>query len=271
MQSGLATRSRDRRALLFDLDDTLLPEFSNYSAAFASACSALLSAHGITEADLWGSIREAAREAWRASPVIDYCQQVQIGSVTALFSDFPGDAPEMAFLRSWGPTYRRDTVGRALSALGVRGDALTAEIIEGHRVCFASRCAPYDDVVPALERLGRSYRLAVITNGPADVQRAKLRTSGLERFFPTVVISSEIGFAKPHERAFAAAIDALDLHAAEIVMVGDHLERDVIGAERAGIGTAIWVDRTGTTPSPDVEVKRRITHLGEIEDVLAGL
>jgi hypothetical protein len=56
-------------------------------------------------------------------------------------------------------------------------------------------------VVPALEELGRSYALAVITNGPADVQRMKLRVTGLDRFFAAVIISSEIGLAKPHQRA----------------------------------------------------------------------
>lgn len=68
-----------KRALLFDLDDTLVPEFANYSAAFAASCSEFLTAHGIDEGRLWASVREAARALWRASPVIDYCQQVQIG------------------------------------------------------------------------------------------------------------------------------------------------------------------------------------------------
>jgi putative hydrolase of the HAD superfamily len=177
----------------------------------------------------------------------------------------------MAYLRSWAPTFRRETWSRALNALGVGDRASTAQLADGHRACFASRCLAYADVVPALERFSGSYGLAVITNGPADVQRAKLRTAGLERFFPTVVISSEIGYAKPHERAFAEAIRALGTPADEIVMVGDHLERDVLGAQRAGIRTAVWLDRTGVAAPPELSPTYRITQLGELEGLLGTI
>jgi FMN phosphatase YigB (HAD superfamily) len=65
------------KAILFDLDDTLVPEFASYSAAFAASCSEIMRRHGIEEAALWSSVRDVAREVWRASPVIDYCQHVR--------------------------------------------------------------------------------------------------------------------------------------------------------------------------------------------------
>jgi len=174
----------------------------------------------------------------------------------------------MAYLRAWAPTYRRETWSRALAALGVDGQTLGLELADAHLACFAASCRLYDDVVPALEQLGGAYALAVITNGPADVQRAKLRTSGLDRFFPTVLVSSEIGFAKPDERAFAAATRALGASTVEIVMIGDHLERDVIGARKAGITKAIWIDRTGSQPDTKTEVVHRITSLTQLVSAL---
>lgn len=125
-------------------------------------------------------------------------------------------------------------------------------------------------VVPALEELSRTYALAVITNGPADVQRMKLRVSGLDRFFSAVIVSSEIGFAKPHERAFAAAVDALKVGREELVMVGDHPERDVVGAQGAGIQTVIWLDRTGAKPPAGFHPAHRVSHLGEIRALILG-
>jgi putative hydrolase of the HAD superfamily len=121
-------------------------------------------------------------------------------------------------------------------------------------------------VVPALEELGRSYALAVITNGPADVQRMKLRVTGLDRFFAAVIISSEIGLAKPHQRAFAAAVEALQVGKEEIVMVGDHPERDVVGAQDAGI----WVDRTGAGAPPGFHPPHRVRQLGELSALILG-
>lgn len=144
------------RAILFDLDDTLVPEFATYSAAFAASCAALLRDQAIDEARLWTSVRDAAGQLWRSSPVLDYCERLQIGSVTALFSEFPGEGPEMAYLRSWAPEYRRQTWARALAALGVASASLDQQFTEGHRTSFAASCRPYDDVVPALEQLSQS-------------------------------------------------------------------------------------------------------------------
>jgi putative hydrolase of the HAD superfamily len=259
-----------KRALLFDLDDTLVPEFATYSAAFAGSCATLLAAHGVSESDLWARVREAAGPLWRGSPVIEYCQQVQIGSVTALFSDFPGEGPELAYLRSWAPTYRRDTLSRALRLVGIDADAQLADIVDAHVRCFASACAPYDDVVPALERLSSSYALAVITNGPSDVQRSKLQISGLERFFSTVVISGELGYAKPDERAFAAALRGIGAGADEVVMVGDHVERDILGARRVAM-SAIWVNRSGEAVPRELEPVHQVASLEEVTALLATI
>lgn len=241
-----------KRALLFDLDDTLVPEFASYGAAAAAAYGALVQGGAVDAAALWTTLRAAARDLWRDSPVIAYCEQLQIGSATALFSDFSGDGPELTYLREWAPVYRRDTWTGALRALGVEPGPLATHLAEASRACFGTHCRPYEDAVPALEELQGSYTLAVITNGPADVQRAKLRHTGLDRFFPTVVISSEIGFAKPHEGAFAAALRALGTSADETVMIGDHLERDVAGARRAGLA-AIWLNRSRATRPEGVD------------------
>jgi phosphoserine phosphatase len=257
-----------KRALLFDLDDTLVPEFASYSAAFVASCQPLPGSHALDPDVLWASVREAAGALWRGSPVIDYCQRVQIGSVTALFSDFPGDGPELSYLRGWAPEYRRETWSRVLRTLGLDREAFGMDLADAHRASFSSHCAPYDDVVPALENLGKTYTLAVITNGPSDVQRAKLQISGLERFFSTVVISSEVGFAKPDERHFGAALQALKVSADDVVVIGDHLERDVRGAEAAGM-SAIWLNRSGA-PVGTICVGTEIASLSALSSALKG-
>ncbi len=51
-------------------------------------------------------------------------------------------------------------------------------------------------------------------------------------------------------------------------MVGDHVERDVFGAQRAGIGTVAWVDRGSDPPPADLHGALRIAHLGELAALL---
>jgi len=125
-------------------------------------------------------------------------------------------------------------------------------------------------VVGALEVLRGAYALAVISNGPVDVQRLKLRVAGIERFFPIVVTSGQVGFGKPHERIFAAALEALGVWADEAVMVGDHLERDIHGARRLAI-SGIWLNRSAVTAAAGVDPAMEIASLSELAGALATI
>ena len=103
------------------------------------------------------------------------------------------------------------------------------------------RC--YPDVQPCLEnlkRLPRGPRLAVLTNGDPEQQRAKLARFGLLDYFEAVLTPSQLGVAKPV--AYAAACRWMRTDPAQAVNVGDMLESDVNAAALAGL-TGIWLDR----------------------------
>jgi putative hydrolase of the HAD superfamily len=151
--------------------------------------------------------------------------------------------------------------------LGVDREGLAIELAEAYRTCWPDHCRAYDDAVPMLRSLGDRYVVAVITNGPTDVQRAKLRHSGLDVFFPTVVISGECGFAKPHQRAFAAALAGLGTTGRDTVMIGDHAERDVAGARQAGMD-AIWLNRHAATRPEGLD---GVVEIGSLSDLRSAL
>nr|WP_240152215.1 HAD family hydrolase [Streptomyces mobaraensis] len=98
------------------------------------------------------------------------------------------------------------------------------------------------EVCEALEALaGDGWRMGVVTNGEAAAQRTKLRTAGLDHYFPKgVVISSELGIRKPDPLLFEIALCDLDMRDRPAVVVGDDLETDIRGAIRAGL-TPVWV------------------------------
>ena len=79
--------------------------------------------------------------------------------------------------------------------------------------------------------------LALVTNGPADMQRAALRAVGMAEPFQTVVISGEqeVGVRKPDARTFGLACERLGVLPEETLMVGDNLGADVQGALKAGL------------------------------------
>lgn len=129
------------------------------------------------------------------------------------------------------------------------GQDCARETAEGlHRAYAAhyrSKWRNFADTLPALEAFKQAgYRLAIITNGNGEQQRAKLKATGLEPWFEHVIVSEDIKIAKPDPGIFRASEKALGLGPAELGYVGDREEVDVAGAKAAG-WTPIWLDRKG--------------------------
>jgi putative hydrolase of the HAD superfamily len=89
------------RALLFDLDDTLMVEEHAAAAAFAAVAQAAASRHGIDAASLAADTRSRARELWYATPKHKYCMRIGISSWEGLWCRFEGEEVEVRALREW--------------------------------------------------------------------------------------------------------------------------------------------------------------------------
>ena len=106
----------------------------------------------------------------------------------------------------------------------------------------------FPDAIETLDALG-GFRLGVISNGSSARQRQKLATVGILDRFAVVVISEDIGVAKPHPGIFEAACEAVGASPSACVHVGDRLDADALGARDAGL-TGVWLDRNGTGGGP---------------------
>jgi FMN phosphatase YigB (HAD superfamily) len=84
--------------------------------------------------------------------------------------------------------------------------------------------------------------MALVTNGIAHVQHSRLDRSGLRPLFETVVISSEIGHAKPHAGFFDETFRRIGGPPREtVLMVGDNLGVDIKGGADYGTATC-WIN-----------------------------
>lgn len=126
------------------------------------------------------------------------------------------------------------------------------------------------DLLPGAEELiqavrGR-FRLALVTNGLADVQRPRLQRSALADCFEHVFISEEVGAAKPSAEYFAAVFASLgNPPKNEALIIGDSLTSDMQGGINYGIDTC-WYNPNGK--STDLPVKYQIGHLLELPEIL---
>ena len=120
------------------------------------------------------------------------------------------------------------------------------------------------ETLRALREAG--YRLAILTNGPSDMQRGKLDRFGYFPLVDEVAISAEIGAAKPDPRAYAAVEEMLALPANELVMVGDNWEWDIAGALDAGLAAAYYVGPED--PPPEREGAYRLDSVADLPAAL---
>ncbi len=126
----------------------------------------------------------------------------------------------------------------------------------------------FADAEPCLRWLRASgLRLAVISNTPGGYQRKKIASVGLADAFDELIISEEVGSAKPDPAIFHTACAALGLRPSEVVHVGDRLDLDAEGAIRAGLH-GVWLNRNGADlpVPPGVSM---ITSLDELAALLA--
>jgi putative hydrolase of the HAD superfamily len=108
-----------------------------------------------------------------------------------------------------------------------------------------------------LAELRTAWRLAVVTNGLADVQARKVAALGLDRLVEAVVYATADGQpGKPSPRPFLEACRRLAVDPARAVFVGDDLSADIAGAAAVGLKT-IWLaprHRRGGDPHADITV-----------------
>jgi putative hydrolase of the HAD superfamily len=187
-----------------------------------------------------------------------------------LYAEFPGEAEELVKLRDFLPSYRVGAWADALESAGRPDEELAQELAERFVEERRGRHDLFDDVQPTLDVLARTHRLAVVTNGAADIQREKIRATGLDVYLDAVVISSEVGSGKPDAEPFRRALAQLEVTAGDAVVVGHSPRRDVAGARAAGIH-AILLDRGGeVVPERGAGPDLIIETLVELPDLLGG-
>ncbi|MCL6443993.1 MAG: HAD-IA family hydrolase [Alicyclobacillus sp.] len=152
---------------------------------------------------------------------------------------------------------RRERFLRAWRDLGVERQPEEAEAFQcAFDATYEHTLFPYDGVHEMLAALAQDHRLGIITNGSPDLQWRKMGITGLQPYFreQDVIISEQIGEAKPHPSVFAAACERLGVDKGAALMIGDNYRSDVLGARNFGM-EALWF-------VPDPQMAQEALQLG---------
>lgn len=229
-----------QRWVLFDLDNTLL----DYAAAELAAVTATLEEVGLAAEDaVLRAYRDINQRHWQA---------LERGETTA----------------------SRLRVERWRELLDAHGlSSVAAEQVAGRYIGHLAEGAYLlDGALEVVDEVARTHRVGLITNGLADVQRPRIRASGLQERAEVLVISDEIGIAKPDPAIFDAALTAMGSPLrGSVTLVGDSLTADIAGGRAAGLRT-VWLAAVDA-PDPEDDAVRpdhRIGSLHELPPLLAA-
>ena len=205
----MKTRDKNYRALLFDLDNTLLDFTASENVGLEQLYMTFFKNH-MQEKAFYDHYHEVNAALW---------QQVEVGVLT------PGDVRKRRFL------------SLAETANDLCPEEL-GEFYEHHLGCSAPW---FDGVEATLHQLRESYQIGIITNGFSLVQAVKYELSGLKNWCDCFVVSETVGLSKPDPRIFDMALMQLGAVASDALMVGDSLNSDYRGAMNANMDFC-WVN-----------------------------
>lgn len=97
----------------------------------------------------------------------------------------------------------------------------------------------YDDAIPVLRELSRSYSLGILANQPAGTAQ-RMERYGIRNYFKVILSSEEEGLAKPDPELFRRALRRAGCVPEQAAMIGDRLDNDIRPAKALGMRT-IWV------------------------------
>lgn len=235
------------KAILFDLDDTIVDFSTTSSETWKKVCNEFVSKYpvGFTAEKLFNTIETTRHWFWtnlykgnikREHSISESCQMLK----------------------------------EVLKLMNYQDLSKAGELADSFSKLYFESLALFKSAEETLEKVkSLQIRMGLITNGDSQKQRTQIERLNLGRFFEVILIDTELGFSKPDPRIFNLALKKLSLHPDEVWMVGDSLIYDIYGAQNVGI-YSIWNDFRvkGLDKNSDIVPDKIINSIGEILEFL---
>ncbi|MEL6392525.1 MAG: YjjG family noncanonical pyrimidine nucleotidase [Bacteroidota bacterium] len=220
--------------LLFDADNTVW----DFSAAESNSLRQCLESIGLEWTDdLLNTYRAINHVAWR---------EYEQGLINSL-------------------NLRTIRFQRLIDHLGIDADAAKLSVQYRRGLAASDHFMPGAE--QTLQALRPHYRMGLITNGLSEVQRPRLKNTRLDDFFDFVLISDEVGVAKPEGAFFDLAFAEMKgARPEEALVIGDNPVSDIMGAQLYGCASC-WMD-LGNGKSPERDADFTVRELRELESIL---
>jgi putative hydrolase of the HAD superfamily len=191
---------RELKAILFDLDETLLDREQSLLNFISDQYDRLFTKYGVNKEEFCSKFMEWDQRGYVWKDVV-YAQLIKFFSLQHL-------CPE--------------------------------DLVKDYLLHFARHATPFPDLHHVLSTLKREgYFLGLITNGREDLQTSTIEALKIAPFFDIILISESFGIKKPDPRIFKHALNQLGVEPSNAVYVGDHPINDVEASIRSGM-KGVW-------------------------------
>ncbi|WP_307606957.1 HAD family hydrolase [Paenibacillus sp. V4I9] len=259
------------KAVLFDLDDTLLWDDRSVQEAFEATCAEAAKHVAVNPEELEASVRKVARSLYESFETFAFTKMIGINPFEGLWANFTqGENENFRKLEKLAPGYRTESWTRGLAALGIEDRELGYKLGELFPAERRRRPYVYEETFRVLDALKGSYQLLLLTNGSPDLQKEKLAgVPNIAPYFDHIVISGEFGVGKPATSIFNHALGLLGIEAEEGIMIGDKLTTDILGSGSVGMRN-IWINHHGLQSGDEIVPVYEVSRLQDILPIITN-
>lgn len=228
------------KAIFIDIDDTLLDYIPCCRGAFDAAMIATIGA-----------------EQWALSPQ-DELFDLFFAISGRLFSEAKHGLHTVAEVMDLYPAEFIETSHLAADR-GIDPELMTDTFKHAFRLEWGNSHTLVSDALATLQALKfKGYKLYAASNSFGHLQRRRLEKAGILHLFDDTFISMDIGYDKPDRRFFLHALASADLTPNEVLMVGDSMTTDILGAQQVGLDTCWYnpLDEQRNEAAPTYRIKR---------------
>lgn len=234
------------QAVLFDLDDTLHDDTEAYSRASERVAEEIARERPVDAQALRRAYADTSEAFWEK------------------LSDYHVLTPFVGL--------RRSLWHAAIRTQGIDDEALAERAATAFNRYRKGYLRPFPGSLELLAALrARGLKLGMVTNGFAETHREKITLLELESAFDEILIADEVGMVKPDPRIFLHACGRMETLPNRTVMVGDRFDRDIKGAQAAGL-FSVWFNVRQESVPPGAQPPDAIANdMDELSRLLLGM
>ena len=147
-------------------------------------------------------------------------------------------------------------------------ETTTAELNSAFLDAMADICTLLPGAKELMEAVYGKAKLGIITNGFTELQAIRLELTGMSDYFEHVIISEQVGVAKPDSGIFQHALELMGMPCkSKILMVGDNPHSDILGGINFGIETC-WLNHASEEKVAGIEPNYTVNSLHELKEIL---